>query len=339
MSQLADEVVPVDLRDRSLTTARSIGVRRAAFATSAAVAILLAAAGTAIAFRPTNQNAVPPGGPTGSVTEAPPPITLDSTVYYLVRTGDQLQVRSFAGGRIGQHHTVTARADDPCVENSLVVSPDGGSVAWVSGTGPDSVRGVLTVARLDGTNQHTVDTIVCELDDTNWTPDPLRLRATAQGATRVDVDPATGATVPAPQDFSVWSANRAYRAYQATSGGRPLVVEDASGQSVHRVDYTGDNQTCGYSIRALSDDGRHVIIGDCNTDPDRVLFGRVLLDTVTGRPVDLPDPDATVLGFAGGNVVLRTATGLVLVDPSGRVLDRVAAPAEVTRAEIIGFQP
>ncbi|HEX2772950.1 MAG TPA: hypothetical protein VHN18_11045, partial [Micromonosporaceae bacterium] len=53
LAALAEEVTPVDLRDRTLRTSRRLGIQRAV-ATSAAVVVLLGVAtGTAFAIRPT----------------------------------------------------------------------------------------------------------------------------------------------------------------------------------------------------------------------------------------------------------------------------------------------
>ena len=71
LADLAEEVTPVDLRDRALRTSRRLGLQRAA-ATSAAVLVVLAAAtGTALAIRPNSQTPVPAGP---SVTVTAPPV-------------------------------------------------------------------------------------------------------------------------------------------------------------------------------------------------------------------------------------------------------------------------
>jgi hypothetical protein len=70
---------------------------------------------------------------------------------------------------------------------------------------------------------------------------------------------------------------------------------------------------------------------------DRNLFGQALLDTATGAEVELPD--AAVVGFVGANVLLRGPSELLLVTPSGQVLDRVTEPADLATARLIGHKP
>ncbi|MGC1214364.1 MAG: hypothetical protein WA890_24280, partial [Micromonospora sp.] len=55
LAELADEVTPVDLRDRALRTSRRLGIQRAVATSAAAVVLLAAAAGTALAVRPNGQ--------------------------------------------------------------------------------------------------------------------------------------------------------------------------------------------------------------------------------------------------------------------------------------------
>jgi hypothetical protein len=340
LTDLAEEVVSVDLRDRSISTARRIGARRAVVATSAAAALVAVAAVAAYALRPATQNTMPPAStPTVSTPPTTVPAGFGGTTYYYVRTGDRYQVLSFAGGQVSEHHAITAPAGDACVGNSLIVSPDGAYLAWVEGgDGASSVTGTLTVSRIDGTEPHQVPGVYCSFDEADWIREPLRLRVsrTTGQPGYVDVDPATGRTTPATRDGIVWSANRTSRAIVPTAANAPVTVEGPFGQSERQVEYE-DNPACGFEVRAVSDDGQRLIIGRCNTDPGRNLFGYVLLDTTTGRPVELPE--AAVVGFVGDNLLLRTSSELVLVTPSGQDLDRIAEPAGLAQARLIGYKP
>jgi hypothetical protein len=69
LADLANEVRPVDLRDRSLAASRRIRTRRAMV--SSAVVVALVVAGVALLARPGRERALPPVGPT--ITLAPSP--------------------------------------------------------------------------------------------------------------------------------------------------------------------------------------------------------------------------------------------------------------------------
>ncbi|WP_346537462.1 hypothetical protein [Micromonospora sp. DPT] len=72
LTDLAEEVTPVDLRDRALRTSRRIGIQRAVATSAAAVVLFGAATGTAFAILP-NRNADPVPGTTPSATASPSP--------------------------------------------------------------------------------------------------------------------------------------------------------------------------------------------------------------------------------------------------------------------------
>ncbi|MEU8295869.1 hypothetical protein AB0C04_01085 [Micromonospora sp. NPDC048909] len=77
LADLADEVTPVDLRDRALRTSRRIGIQRAVATSAAALVLLGAATGTAFAMMP-DRRADPLPATTPSVTATPTP-TADAT--------------------------------------------------------------------------------------------------------------------------------------------------------------------------------------------------------------------------------------------------------------------
>jgi TolB protein len=333
LSDLAEEVTVVDLRDRALRTSRRLAAQRAAVvAIASAAAALLVAAGVAVVLSP--PRALPPGGPTATTPR------IDGTAFYAVPTAGGYRVSALAAGKLIEHHLVPASPDDPCVPNSITVSPDGRHLAWVtrSPNAGTEIVGILTMSRLDGSQRHEMDGVVCRIDELNWTFQPGRLlvHTTRQNLDVVTVDPATGQVEPTTDDRIVWSPNRRFRVMMDDAD---VVVQDTAGRSDRRVGFVGGS-TCTIAVKAVSDDGGHVVLGDCRAGPERSLFGRDLLDAVTGRPVVLPARDVVVVGFvAGGNVLLRTSTELVLVTPTGKVLDRVAEPPSVARATLIGYTP
>jgi len=148
----------------------------------------------------------------------------------------------------------------------------------------------------------------------------------------------------------VWSTNRAFRVYQRVQGaasyGR-LIVENSTGQVVRETDYSRDDdwfRACGYTVKGISNDGRYVAIGGCATDPSRIMFSHWVLDTVTGQQVAMPMPNSVVVCFVeGGNILVQDLTegarALVVVAPSGQVVSRVAEPAELAHAYLVGYRP
>jgi hypothetical protein len=84
---------------------------------------------------------------------------LTGTGYYLTVDEPNLTatIRTFHNG---QHHTVLTLpiGTGGCVSRSIVVSPDGGQVAWVTASPSDDLglSGDLHVANIDGTAEHIV---------------------------------------------------------------------------------------------------------------------------------------------------------------------------------------
>jgi hypothetical protein len=369
LADLAQEVSIVDLRDRSIATSRRTAIRRAVGASVAAVA-LIATAAVGIMLRGTQNGALPPANPTPTVATSPTPsvtaapsaapvgTTVDGTAYYFATTSAGFRVYSMTGGKASRHYDVRVSNDAKCVPNSLIVSPDGRWLAWVEdSTQTGDIFGTLSLARIDGTGRRKIDNVVCNFNELSWTVDSKRLlihrNVQNRGLTQL-VDPASGKLDPAPEEpvgetQSVWSTNRAYRAFRPIEGGVPtaLVIEDSGGRLVRRVDYSRDDDsftTCGYTVKGISDDGRYVSIGGCATDPSRIMYGQFVFDTTTGRHVTFSIDHAQVVGFLpGGRVLLRersqTTGALAVATLSGQVLARSVEPAELAGAVLVGYRP
>jgi len=71
LSDLADEVRVVDLRDRAVRTSRKLAVQRTLVAAAAAVAVVAIGAGTAFAVLPGRHAALPPAGASPSYRATP----------------------------------------------------------------------------------------------------------------------------------------------------------------------------------------------------------------------------------------------------------------------------
>jgi hypothetical protein len=173
----------------------------------------------------------------------------------------------------------------------LTVSPDRSSVAWTAVDGGGAV-GDLIVARLDGTHRKTVlSGVSCTGGNTpTWLPGSHHLLLTqGNAAKRIALDVSTGKTGNTPlanvTGYVAWSPNGKYVAY-AKSG--KIVVARSDNAVVHSVAHGSESPTGGFSVQGVSDDGSRVVVGVLNSDPDQIRTGLQLVDTTTGKNVNLP---------------------------------------------------
>lgn len=268
--------------------------------------------------------------------ESRAPEALDGTSFYFVQTGDAVQVLSVRSGTLTRRRQIASAADDSCPGNSVVVSPDGQWLAWVTGAHTlGDITGTLSVVRLSGSTVRTVDNVVCSLNESDWTPDGLQVvQSVNQASADLTVDPATGATRPRadPAD-EIHSANGAFRVRRDGGARNSFVVESAGGAVVRTVrDYANGSaayRRCGYTLHGISDDGRYVTIGGCSTDPSRVLGANLLYDTRTRRHVTLPVTRPDSIAFVPGGVLTHERGRLVLASMTGRVMLSAAEPSNL----------
>jgi hypothetical protein len=266
--------------------------------------------------------------------------TIDGVAFYYTVSLGAAQVWSLGrGGVVTGHLRIPIPAQDYCVDNSVIVSPDGQRVAWVTDDQTQGdLYGRLTVARLDGGEPRPLDHVLCSFDERTWMADSRWMRVIQmQGGNSQPLlfDVVTGALRTPTADGLVWSANRAFRARRDVDT-RTLLVESADGRVVHRfAGYSNDSATfsyCGYTIKGVSDDGRYVAIGTCSTDPSRALGARHLLDMVAKRHVRLPIPRVDSITFVGGRVLLHGSASksesgsLALMSYDGKVIATVREP-------------
>lgn len=348
LADLADEVRPVDLRDRVRTSSHRLAVRRAALASTSLVAVVAVASGIAWAglpgFRgvdgppagggstgpvpatsaPASPSATPSGSPpTGTPTGNPPagsgatdrPVwnDLPGTLYYLSSSGAGQRVDALTGDAV---RTVFSVKGPSC---GLAVSPDHTKVAWATTDGGGS-PGDLVVARVDGTDRRTVlRGVSCTGGNAPfWLPDSGRLLV-AQGnlANRVLVDTETGAVRQTPlagvREYVAWSPNGRYVGYNQDG---KIVVARPDGTVLRRTAHGPETPVGGFSVQGVSDDGRRVVVGVRNTDVQQIRSGFRLVDTVTGENLALPDGVASdslrqtgIYPLAGGQLLVRTRNG------------------------------
>lgn len=363
LTELAEEVTTVDLRDRVLRTSHRLGIQRAMAMSATAVVMFVAATGTAYALLPRPASGPSPAqtpsvthpappdptpstaATTGPTPSTPPASTLSGTVYYLMRQGEVETVYSLRDGRTTKHLSVPANS---CASNSLSLSPDGRLVAWIAGDNGNDY-GDLTVASIDGARTRVIrKDVYCLGAFPAWSADSRQLWVilSSNGAKgTIDVD--SQKFTPVPDDvfarYGAWSPNGAFQAYR---DGNKIVVATSNGNVVRMTEHDAESPTGGFTVQGVSDDGRYVVVGQLGSDPSRVRTGATVVDVVTGDdvdlPVDAPKGGRAVFLLPGGAMLIR------IVNESGAVLHEVSAtgavttvtePAELARAQVLGHRP
>ncbi len=216
--------------------------------------------------------------------------SLPGTLYYLSgSSSENLKINILAGGKLRTATLQGPMGPIDCARQSIVFSPDGAWVAWVEGDNTHLVGGTLVVASLTGAVQKVPMTgaVLCDGGHgPKWMPDSRRLVVnTGTGVGIVDIE--SGEVAPAPAvwgNYLGFSPNGAYVAYgeQGT-----IVVTTAAGAVVKRVPYDINCCTGGFSVQAVSDDGRYVGVSWENSDPGTVRNAIRIVDMNTAKEVDL----------------------------------------------------
>lgn len=383
LGELADEVQPVDLSARVRATSRRLAVRRAVATSTAVVVAVAVVSGVAWAALPqlngpdrrppiAGESATPTTPPTPST---PPPSTpvspsgttrpssgsgpasylvpdrplwdsIPATLYYLTFDGERHQVRALTGDTV---RTVLSPPPPTC---GLALSPDRKLVAWAT---PDGGVGIgdLVVSGIDGKGRRTVlRGVHCGGGSGPfWLPDSRHVLVTrGNSATRVLVDVETGAiqdtSLAEVSEYVAWSPTGRHVAYEQDG---KIVVADQNGKVVRRIAHRDETPTGGFSVQGVSDDGRWVVVGMLNSDPDQIRSGFRLVDTVTGRDIALPaevkpanEKWVQIYPLAGGQLLVRsradTRHTLYLIGSDGAVRDSRAEPTPLNTATLL-FAP
>ncbi|MFG1838361.1 TolB family protein [Micromonospora sp. NPDC049175] len=323
LTDLADEVTVVDLRDRTLRTSRRLGIQRAVATSAAALVLVAAAAGTALAIRP-NGSPVPLPADTPSVTATPspsptrspsnspsaPPSGGSSAIAPTVAIGRLFygpaevtgaKTANLRSWRPGDNPAQLLALPDLAWKGNVSVSSDGRRVAWVDSDGSSNN---LFVANADGSDRRKVRSDVDPYCVTTvWSPDGRQLlfRETkpnaAGGPGRYGVLEArsTGKgvrwwTTEPEACHALWSAD-----------GQTIALNTDAGVALYGTDGTTKRVVPGFSpdgwrsndIASLSPDGSRIALlrkkaaGDAG-DVARDLRVNVVLDTRTGKEIRLP---------------------------------------------------
>jgi dipeptidyl aminopeptidase/acylaminoacyl peptidase len=328
LAGLADEVTPVDLRDRALRTSRRLGIQRTVATTAAALVLVAAATGTALAVRPNGAPTPDPAGPSVTATTPGPDSTPSrvptepSADPSTPTSGDPSG--SVADGRLGRifyipqkvvgAKTVPLRSWQPGSQPrklaelpelpalvSARVSPDGARVAWVEDDGNGG--STLYVADVNGAHKQSMGSGLGRYCvPPTWSPDSRRLliRETApDGApgrfgvldTRGDQKPVRWWKTQPQACNAFWS-----------SDGKTIAMESESGVALFDTDgnrklalpaASVPNAPSGMRLVGLAPDGGRIAVyrlrkGDDGGDVSRVLRANAVLDTGTGAEMELP---------------------------------------------------
>jgi hypothetical protein len=288
--------------------------------------------------------------PTAPVSAAVSPLTarpmkLTGTAVYLARTDTDLVLHSVRGGT----DTVTSASTGGggvCPYNSVVVSPDGKRLAWVS-TLDISGKGELVVSDVSGANL-TILPVNSRCLGNNaviWlVADQISVTPSDRDG-RVLVDSTTGKWLAEEDRISgAWSDDGAWLA-TVNGDGKPIVMPKGKPGAARPYAYTPPADQAehydGWSARSVSVDGRYVAVGWNGTDPSRQLGTFAVVDTRTGAVVNLPvQGDVSSVHFlADGTVLVRSAGQISLLDKDFTVLGQATEPASVHDLPLLRYIP
>ncbi|MEV8511512.1 hypothetical protein [Dactylosporangium sp. NPDC051484] len=341
MADLADQVNPVDLRDRALRTSRRLGMQRAVATSAAALVVLAGAAGIAFAVRPDGQGPAPVPGDSAVLTSAPvettqptkpaltgsgsaaanaPQSVLTGTRWYLGRNDAEIAIHAVRGDK--DEVTVRIpRGSGECAHNTITVSPDGKRLAWVDS---GDTEGTLMTAATDGSGKRTLDTgVLCLGAKALVWKGGDKLMVTKGNSQRI-VNLVTGGSSPGTDiaaAFQAWSADGVWSAGKIND---KLTVTNGTDRRYYQ--YTPPQAEAkhydGWAARGVSMDGRYITAGWLGTDPSRKDDTFAVVDTITSKTVQLPVSGGvqSVLFAADGTVLVRQTNRIVVLDAQFRKL-------------------
>ncbi|MFF0255043.1 hypothetical protein ACFYPW_21365 [Micromonospora zamorensis] len=381
LTDLAEEVTVVDLRDRTLRTSRRLGIQRAVATSAAALVLIAAAAGTAFAIRPDQSPAplpadtpsvtatptpTPSATPSTSTSDAPgsPPSSGSTTNTPTAKIGKLFygpaeitgaQNANLRSWRPGDNPVRLLALPELAAVGNVSVSPDGQRLAWMEDDG--DARSTVVTANVDGSNKQTMRSGVDRSCVTPiWSPDGHLLFREAKEMgepgrygvldTRSAKKNVRWWAAEPSACHALWSADGGTIAMNTSAG---VTLFDTDGKRKRDVPGLDSSGTWWSShIASLSPDGDRIALyryhpgSEDGRDVGRFLQASAVLDTRSGKPVELPLGGRTlrqVYFQADGSMVVRVQAGsgyaVLLVDEDGRKISETAEPAALKGMQIL----
>ena len=324
LADLAEDVTPVDVRDRVLATSRRIGRRRVIIGVAAAVAFLAAAGGVAVAAVPDRGAApiLPPSdstpwpspepsvGPTpGPTTEPSRPVestasddpttsTNIGTVYYGPMpdsSGDTARLYTWVGNEEPQRG---ARVPRSAAVANLTVSPDGRRLAWVDD------KAALYVANNDGSSpRKLLDSVDGQCWGPVWSGDSAQLGVAVITRTDGDYQDTKGVYDFGQDRFwevrqvsgchPLWSADNGTLVYADGSNGKIMITDTNLRTPSAIAGLGGPGRPYSFDLASIAPDGTKVALhkrqpGEGSGDVLRGLNVNAVIDVTNGHEIELP---------------------------------------------------
>ena len=129
-------------------------------------------------------------------------------------------------------------------------------------------------------------------------------------------------------DYLVYSVKGTALAYAKTETSIDVLPAGGKARTVDIAKFPGCDTACPFAVQAVSDNGDYVALGHGNTDPGHVTATMLVVDTRTGKRIDLSAfPELQHVWFpAAGGAVIADTKGLHVVDASWRVTGTFPAP-------------
>jgi hypothetical protein len=220
-----------------------------------------------------------------------------------------------------------------CILQTYAFSPDGTHIVWVRGNLNGNSKSQLVSTDLATLKASALaDDVWCV--SVGWRANSREITyvKTGPGDNKMLVSLDTGTATLSRGFGSYFAVVPGYTAYNDNGA---IVVEDTAGKVVHRVPYVG--WEVGFSVQALSYDGRYVGVNFENTDPGRVVTVARVVDTTTGKEIAIPLSDGehlmTLAFVPDGGMVLQTLAGADVrmrrLDANGRVVASIDLPDDL----------
>ncbi len=272
---------------------------------------------------------------------APAPTRLDGTLFFLAAGPEKGGIWSLTGSVLTREVTQTSEQ----FYQTATVSPDGTRYAWID-------AGQLRVAPIGGSPATVGPPVLSSTFAPQWTVDGSGLIVGLDDGTFVRLDIESGETEPvvaAPEPYAAFSVDDAAHAIYGDPSREEWrigpVGTDASTSPVIPVPFRRYTR-----FQSLAPDGRHaVVLLRGLTEPragnGRTLAANAIVDLVTGTQQRIPGGGTPRQGFfrPDGGAVLRVSEGLadrvLLISPTGEVVDRADLPRGVTDVALLAYVP